>query len=78
MRNLIWLASIGIAAPLAYAEEQQSNYEYGDRPDIAKVLSLDVPSDGCNVVEATMTYLDSNGETHAMRYLRQGADCHDN
>ncbi len=77
MKNFIWLASLAIAAPLANAEPQGSTYEYGDQLDIAKVVSLDVPTGGCNVVEATMTYLDSNGETHAMRYLRQGADCHD-
>ena len=77
MKKIIWLASLVIAAPLASAEPQASTYQYGDQPDIAKVVSLDVPAGGCNMVEATMTYLDSNGETQAMRYLRQGADCHD-
>lgn len=77
MKNLIWLAGLVIAAPLANAEPQEATYQYGDNPDIAKVVSLDVPAGGCEVVEATMTYLDSKGETQVMRYQRQGADCHD-
>lgn len=77
MKNLSWIAGLALFAPLANADSQAVPYQYGDRLDIAKVVSVKVPSGGCDVVEATMTYLDSTGETHVMSYLRQGADCHD-
>jgi len=77
MKKFFWIAGLVIAAPLAIAEPQASAYQYGDQLDIAKVVSLSIPTGGCEVVEATMTYLDSKGETHVMSYLRQGADCHD-
>lgn len=77
MKNLFWIAGLALFAQLANAESQATPYEYGDHLDIAKVISLDVPNGGCQAVEATMTYLDSNGQTQVMSYLRQGADCHD-
>lgn len=77
MKNLIWIAGLSLFAQLANAAPQATPYHYGDELDIAKVISLQVPSDGCSVVEAKMTYLDSKGETHVMSYLRQGADCND-
>jgi len=77
MEKILWIAGLVIAAPLASAEPQLSDYQYGDQLDIAKVLSLTIPVGGCEVVEATMTYLDSKGETRVMRYLRQGSGCHD-
>ncbi|MFV0456740.1 MAG: DUF2790 domain-containing protein [Pseudomonas sp.] len=77
MKNLIWIVGLSLAAQLANAESQAVPYQYGDHLDIAKVVSLDVPTGGCEVVEATMTYLNSKGETHSVSYLRQGTDCDD-
>lgn len=77
MKSLFWIAGLALFAQLANAEPQAEQYQYGDRLDIAKVVSVEIPSGGCEVVEATMTYLDSTGETHVLSYLRQGADCHD-
>jgi len=77
MKKLFWIAGLSLVAQLANAESQAVPYQYGDHLDIAKVVSLDVPAGGCEVVEATMTYLDSKGETHSVSYLRQGTDCHD-
>jgi hypothetical protein len=77
MKNLIWIAGLSLFAQLANAAPQATPYHYGDELDIAKVVSVNVPNGGCSVVEATMTYLDSRGETHVMTYLRQGADCND-
>ncbi|MBC8649246.1 DUF2790 domain-containing protein [Pseudomonas sp. MTM4] len=77
MKKLIWIASLSLFAQLATAAPQATPYHYGDDLDIAKVISVNVPNGGCSVVEATMTYLDSRGETHVMTYLRQGADCND-
>lgn len=77
MRNLVWFAGLSVLAQVASAAPQETSYTYGDDLDIAKVVSLDVPNGGCEVVNAKMTYLDSQGESHVMSYLRQGADCSD-
>jgi len=77
MKHLVWIAGLSLFAQLAVAAPQPTPYHYGDDLDVAKVISMEVPNGGCSVVEATMTYLDSKGETHTMSYLRQGADCID-
>ncbi len=76
MKHLLWIAGLSLCAQLASAAPQPTTYQYGDSLDIAKVISMEVPS-GCAVGEAKMTYVDSNGETHVLKYLRQGEDCYD-
>lgn len=44
-------------------------YKYGDTLDIAKVVSLSqIPDNTCEVVPATMTYIDSKGVQHTIEY----------
>jgi len=44
-------------------------YKYGDKLDIAKVVSLSqIPDNTCEVVPATMTYIDSKGVQHTIEY----------
>jgi len=48
------------------------DYTYGMKMDIAKVVSLEYfpPTPNfCGVIPAQMTYEDSNGHMHAIRYL---------
>ncbi|EIK52367.1 hypothetical protein YO5_06181 [Stutzerimonas stutzeri TS44] len=75
MKKLLCIASLALCAPLAIADTPAVPYQYGDKLDIAEVVSLEVPAGGCEIVEAKMTYLDSKGETHVTSYLRQGPDC---
>jgi hypothetical protein len=77
VNKLIWIAGLVLSAQLAYAADEPKAYQYGDKLDIAKVISLDVPAGGCEVVTARMIYVDSKGETHETTYLRQGPNCHD-
>lgn len=77
MKNLFWIAGFALFAQLANAAPQPVPYHYGDKLDIAEIVSMEVPNGGCEVVEAKMTYLDSKGETHVMSYMRQGLDCND-
>ncbi|MEK0364387.1 DUF2790 domain-containing protein [Pseudomonas sp. CBC3] len=77
MKNLLWIAGLSVFTQLAIAAPQPAPYQYGDKLDIAEIISMEVPNGGCEVVEAKMTYLDSKGETQVMSYLRQGADCND-
>jgi hypothetical protein len=74
--NLIWIAGLALSAQWAHADEPKS-YQYGDKLDIAKVVSMEVPAGGCEIVQARMIYVDSKGETHETTYLRQGPDCID-
>ncbi|USV23288.1 DUF2790 domain-containing protein [Pseudomonas aeruginosa] len=44
--------------------------------DVARVLSVDeAPSDTCQVVRATLVYLDSHGERQVLHYLKQARAC---
>ena len=60
----------------AVADEAQV-YHYGMQLDVAKVISIEQPNDRCEVSQATMLYLDSQGRQHTLRYLRQTPRCSD-
>lgn len=60
----------------AFADEAPV-YQYGMPLDVAKVLRIEQPNQRCEVSLATMTYLDSQGQVHSVRYLRQTARCSD-
>lgn len=70
-----WLVGLALVSQWAVADETEQ-YSYGAELDIAKVIAISAPQ-GCAVGEASMTYLDSQGETHTLTYRRQGEDCHD-
>jgi len=51
-------------------------YHYGMQLDVQKVLVLEeVPSLRCQVVEARMDYLDSQGHERRLAYLKQAKAC---
>lgn len=50
-------------------------YHYGMPLDVAKVISIEQPNERCEVSLATMTYADSQGQVHAVQYLRQTEMC---
>ncbi|MHA6195633.1 DUF2790 domain-containing protein [Pseudomonas wadenswilerensis] len=53
------------------------DYHYGMRLDIARVLDMREPATDyqCKVVVATMTYLDSQGQEHALNYRKLSTEC---
>lgn len=53
------------------------DYRYGMPLDIAKVLDMREPATDyqCKVVVATMTYLDSRGQEHALNYRKLSTEC---
>ena len=81
MKNLIALVLAGFAT-LAVAGETSSvqqpvteQYSYGTKLDIARVISLSTSPDVCEVVPATMTYEDSQGQRHTLEYQAMGDGC---
>ncbi len=74
MTRIACLFALSCAAALAHADEPQ-HYHYGMPLDVAKVISQSLPH-GCEVGEARMVYLDSQGQQHTLIYQRQGDDCH--
>jgi hypothetical protein len=81
MKNLIALVLAGFAT-LAVAGETSSvqqpvteQYSYGTKLDIARVISLSTIPDVCEVVPATMTYEDSQGQRHTLEYQAMGDGC---
>ncbi|AYC32434.1 DUF2790 domain-containing protein [Pseudomonas cavernae] len=53
-------------------EPPATQYEYGMALDIQKVISITPQPDSCEVVPATMIYLDSKGETRRLDYQVMG------
>jgi len=65
--------SSGLLPTLAHAGQ---TYTYGSHLDIKKVLSLsEAPSLTCDVVDARMTYLDSQGQTQVLEYSKLAETC---
>jgi hypothetical protein len=51
-------------------------YHYGMQLDVQKVLKLqEAPSTLCQVVEARMDYLDSQGRERSLAYLKHAQAC---
>jgi hypothetical protein len=74
-------AALNICTLSARAEANvtQQTYTYGTHLDIQKVLSMKqdtTPS--CGIVNARMTYLDSQGKTQVLDYRKFADDCNEN
>jgi hypothetical protein len=74
-------AALNICTLSARAEANvtQQTYTYGTHLDIQKVLSMKqdtTPS--CGIVNARMTYLDSQGKTQVLDYRKFADDCSEN
>ena len=51
------------------------DYQYGDKLDIRNVIAIKSDSTACGVTPAVMTYRDSQGEVHTLRYQVMGRGC---
>jgi hypothetical protein len=64
---------LAITATAAMAANKPSDQYRGDQDmDIAKVISVTPTSAACDVVPATMVYVDHQGETHSVTYQVMG------
>lgn len=62
----------------AEAEVTPQTYTYGTHLDIQKVVSLkEDTGPSCGIVNARLTYLDSQGKTQALDYSKFSDDCHE-
>ena len=79
-------AVIASLSPLAFADQAAPvgtgvpvvDYHYGLHLDIAQVLQRTDNSAKTGVVETVMTYRDSQGEVHKLRYLELGGQSNQN
>lgn len=73
-------AAMSIFTLGAQAQEApvSQNYTYGTHLDVKKVLAINEdPGTDCQVVKSHMTYLDSQGQTHVLNYLKVSEDCNE-
>ncbi|BBP77514.1 topoisomerase II [Pseudomonas sp. Ost2] len=62
----------------AEAQVQPQTYSYGTHLDVRKVLSLTQEAGPeCGVVNAQMSYLDSQGQPHILDYRKFSDICHE-
>lgn len=53
-------------------------YHYGMQLDVQKVLAqYEAPAQLCQLVEARMDYLDSQGQRHSLAYPKHASACRD-
>ena len=82
MKKLLAFALIGFST-IALADEVEiaavqpvaEQYDYSQNLDIAKVISLSTLPNVCEVVPATMTYEDHQGQRHTIEYRAMGDGC---
>lgn len=68
--------SLFTLSAMAQSELPESVYMYSDQLDVAKVLSLtEEPSETCVVVQAKMTYLDSQDQKQVLDYEKLAKVC---
>ncbi|WKN19774.1 DUF2790 domain-containing protein [Azotobacter vinelandii] len=70
-------ADLQLIAPYKSTDDGRivDDYKYGDNLDIHKVISVESDSRACGLTPAIMTYEDSHGERHIVRYETVGAGC---
>ncbi|NVZ99423.1 DUF2790 domain-containing protein [Pseudomonas gingeri] len=62
----------------AQTQAQPETYSYGTHLDVRKVLSLTQEAGPeCSVVNARMSYLDSQGQQHILDYRKFSDICHE-
>ncbi|MBF8723656.1 MULTISPECIES: DUF2790 domain-containing protein [Pseudomonas] len=82
MKPLLILALVGMSS-LALADEVKTastqpvveQYDYSTNLDIKRVISLSTIPNVCEVVPATMTYEDHQGQVHTIQYRAMGEGC---
>ncbi|MFJ7281776.1 DUF2790 domain-containing protein [Pseudomonas sp. NPDC099000] len=72
---LISLSGVAAAASVDNSSTPKvEDYKYSTPLDIAKVLNM-TSSDGCGPLPREMTYIDTAGTTHVLRYKAFGDNC---
>ncbi|ERI49758.1 DUF2790 domain-containing protein [Pseudomonas sp. AOB-7] len=61
--------------PTAQSSDAVIDYHYGMHLDIARVVSHSEIPNVCHAVPVEMTYEDSNGQQHRIRYQVMGNGC---
>ncbi|MDH0729721.1 DUF2790 domain-containing protein [Pseudomonas sichuanensis] len=82
MKALLILALVGMSS-FALADEAKpaasqpvvEQYDYSTNLDIKRVISLSTIPNVCEVVPATMTYEDHQGQVHTLQYRAMGEGC---
>jgi hypothetical protein len=82
MKTLLALVLVGVSS-FALADELKTaaaqpvveQYDYSTNLDIARVISLSTLPNVCEVVPATMTYEDHQGQRHTIEYRAMGDGC---
>lgn len=77
---LVGFSFIGCMSAAQAADDSNSNvavteYSYGMKLDIAKVVDVSPVPDVCGVVPASMTYFDHQGQEHKVEYRVMGNGC---
>lgn len=74
---LVAVSSFALADEIntAAAQPVVEQYDYSTNLDIAKVISLSTIPNVCEVVPATMTYEDHQGQRHIIEYRAMGDGC---
>ncbi|ROL74857.1 DUF2790 domain-containing protein [Pseudomonas vranovensis] len=82
MKSLFALALVAVSSfaladeiNTAAAQPVVEQYDYSTNLDIAKVISLSTIPNVCEVVPATMTYEDHQGQRHTIEYRAMGDGC---
>lgn len=75
----LFTALIAGALPvMAKGNITSETYVYGAQLDIERVIALTEQSgQQCGLVDAQMTYLDSQGQTRVLAYSKLAANCYD-
>lgn len=83
MKALLILALVGMSS-FAFADGVKTaaatqpaveQYDYSTNLDIKRVISLSTIPNVCEVVPATMTYEDHQGQVHTIQYRAMGEGC---
>lgn len=77
--SLVAVVVLGSSPLLAEEDTDARPYTYGMPLDIARVVRIDEPQPAkCELVRATMTYVNTQGVSEAISFLKQAESCLNN
>ena len=77
MLRSVLLSALFVVTGVTQAQEGAvQSYQYGDKLDVQRVISIDTPNVmSCEPVTTVMTYVDSQGQERKIAYRKLSESC---
>lgn len=74
--SMMTVTALSASSLLAHERDVVPAYQYGTQLDVARVIRIEEPAPRtCEIVRAKMTFVNTQGATEQVSFLKQAAAC---